>query len=892
MALVRRCARLLWIRSRFVNLHEKINKNHLPNEPNRGYVLHTNTQTRSNSQFETNISTLKPNAALDATNSSSDPLETSGGSYTDLKNIIDKKSRNITSEDEPFTLRLLESCRDMLPDADLESRRDLVLQAWNLVEKMARPPTTEHYNLLLRIYAKNSMHLNSEEFLRNMKSKPDRNTYQLLLNVAAEIGDYSQVLTIMAKIKDMGYPVNEETFNSLILAYSVNADVDGAQQVIVTMQAARIELGAATYCALARGFAAKGDSENLKRILSIGNLSTKQLMSVVKSLSNSQHGEHISEVMKYFPRGSSLRSNEIVCTIVELTHLGKAKDAFEIVNCLPVVDSPIDSDAAYADFFVHEMVKSETLAEEIMNICENLVSSEKHPTALLKATETALRLKKEDKALLAFETMQKRGVEIRPHFYWPLLINAASTKREVDLIRLIKHMIEHGVYLDDETLRDYAIPFLSTTDPLMIVRKLQDCGLKISNILTPLLAMLLNKGNLKRAITLTEKIKGKIDSPVVIKHLVRGYIVTKNAYGTATLLSNINSTTDQNGQFVLDLLAHERVTVTNEELADLVCALDKKNLRISRTAVDALQPRINRLKEPKDLQDTFKRLISQNFTSTDMTYAPIPHPRDMNAEELENHLADLSAKRMNTRGVLRRLVQTHCSKKNLNKAAEFADMFTSKGFEWTTGMISGMFNLYATNGVLDKAEIMYNELKTKHKRFKVDEYKIIDYATALVKNNELEKALEVLGEQDKVRSGPDTVRNCWRLLNAVAETRDSRNTNKFLDTLVRKGYCEIDNHILGTLVRTHLSDGDLKAAVEQFKECFTTYRKLPLIQELIRALVEACTNEPEYQKDLMDVLEMLKNIHGESSSNSQLFMALACTNKRKELHTFMKVRVY
>lgn len=895
MALIRRCAKLLWIRTKFPRLNEKYRTQilDLTNPNNLGYILQLQLQRRTNSRYESNKpsvnSRLETNTAHDP-DPSLDPDLPSGMCYADVRKILIENRRSLSSDDQSFGLRLLISCRDMLPDAGLQERRNLVKEAWNLVERLGQTLTVEHYNVLLSIYAKNLENLNAEGFLKGMKAEPNKDTYRLLLDAVAEIGDLGQVLTIMAKTKEMGYPINEATFNSLILAYSVNADVDGAQAVLNTMQAAMIEMSSATYCALARGFAAKGDLTNLRRILRSGNLNAKQLMLVVKSLSNSGHSEHIHHAMKHLQRGLDVRSHDVVCTIVELTHLGKAKDALEIINCISVPKTADNSTINFADFFLHELVKAETPTEEVFEICESLMASGKHSTSLLKVTEAALRLRKEDTALLAFKAMRNHDFEIRPHFYWPLLVNAASNKRESDVIRLIKHMIDNDVCLDDETLQNYMIPFLSTTDPLMIARKLQDCGIKISELLTPLLVALLNKGNLKGAVALTDKITGKIDKDVVIKSLLHGYIVTKNVKAAAKLLKNIDTSSEQNGNFLIDLLANQRVSVTNEEFASMVHAFDQKNLKISRTSAEALAPRISRLKESQNFLETFGRLTDPEMSTTpaaDYTY--IPHPRNMKAEELENHLADLTTKNMNTRGVLRRLVQTHCSQNNLKKAEEFAQMFTDKEFEWTTGMISGMFSLYAANNMLDQAESRYKELKTKHKEFKIDDHKIIDYATVLVNNHKMERALEVLSEQKNVRHGPETVRNCWRLLNAVAAAGDSKNAKKTLDLLINKGYCTINTHVLGPLIRTYLVNGDLQGAVTQFKECARIYRKLPLQQELIRAVVKTCTDKPEAQEQLMEILSSIKNIHGDAAANSQLFMALAATEKQIELHTLIKM---
>jgi hypothetical protein len=65
-------------------------------------------------------------------------------------------------------------------------------------------------------------------------------------------------------------------------------------------------------------------------------------------------------------------------------------------------------------------------------------------------------------------------------------------------------MRELKVTPDTDTLADYVLPHVSLDEPQMVVRKLQDYGLNISVVLTPLLAVLLKAGHIETAIKLCE----------------------------------------------------------------------------------------------------------------------------------------------------------------------------------------------------------------------------------------------------------------------------------------------------------------------------------------------------------------------------------------------------
>lgn len=52
----------------------------------------------------------------------------------------------------------------------------------------------------------------------------------------------------------------------------------------------------------------------------------------------------------------------------------------------------------------------------------------------------------------------------------------------------------------------------------------------------------------------------------------------------------------------------------------------------------------------------------------------------MNLEELEAHLIELKEKNMETRGVLRRLIQLHASKGNFERVRELRQLFFNSGY--------------------------------------------------------------------------------------------------------------------------------------------------------------------------------------------------------------------
>jgi hypothetical protein len=76
----------------------------------------------------------------------------------------------------------------------------------------------------------------------------------------------------------------------------------------------------------------------------------------------------------------------------------------------------------------------------------------------------------------------------------------------VGVFEILEHMKELGVTPDIDTLADYVLPRVSLADPQMAVRKLQDYGLSVSVVLSPVLAVLLKAGHIEKAVKLCEYI--------------------------------------------------------------------------------------------------------------------------------------------------------------------------------------------------------------------------------------------------------------------------------------------------------------------------------------------------------------------------------------------------
>lgn len=198
----------------------------------------------------------------------------------------------------------------------------------------------------------------------------------------------------------------------------------------------------------------------------------------------------------------------------------------------------------------------------------------------------------------------------------------------------------------------------------------------------------------------------------------------------------------------------------------------------------------------------------------------------MDVNDLENHLVELEAKEMETRGVLRRLIIEYCRLGNSKRITELMEKFSNCGYKESAGIKGVMLQTYIQNGHLNEALEVYDELILKHSQFAIDSHKIIDLGVLLVNNGKFEDAINIIEREGRtklnflciinesfnkisifrlIKGGKAIERNCWKLLTSIKEPK---NVKIAFDLLVSLGYCKASNIILGPLVKVHLNKYD------------------------------------------------------------------------------------
>ncbi|XP_075976120.1 leucine-rich PPR motif-containing protein, mitochondrial-like [Anticarsia gemmatalis] len=818
-------------------------------------------------------------------------------------------------------LLLIQCCGELMPDETPAARMMLVEEVWNTI----KPHTQfdiDHYNELLKVYIANNRTMTVSLFLEKMAPiKPNMTTYELILRALGEAGDLNQATEVISNMKSQGLPANEDIFNSLIICQGKAGKLENISEVFTMMKSLKIEASIDTYTALVRALA-----WNKKPTLALDKMREAEragllfmeshVMEIVKTFAAVGLYTHITQVLKFLPEETLSKpsiSPYMQSVTTQLVFQNQPIAALEIYKCLKVPSfGPNDDQGLHGRSLVRDCVKAAMPASVIGLITQELMSSGRNPIALQNAAEAALQLGKVPLALDMLGRMKQMGIPLRPHYFWPLLLHSSRSYGEKGIMNTLTTMMQMDVKPDYETIIEYTLPFVSFTSPQNLMKKFQETGLTVTTVLTPMMETLLKTGQVRSATELCELFKGKVDTERILQPLLRGYLMSSDVQSTVHTLEDITSKAmdpnkDWVGRFLCKFMQHKKVKEDISDLFELLKGLNNSSLKISTVAADYC---ISRLpdKYNQDTMEEFKEILvnltDERLIDDGVVFdQAMPHPKQMNEDSLRAHLSELEAKGMNTRGVLRKLLQQYCREGNLVAAREMANKCQKEGVFLSAGMKAAIFDLHVKLGELDLAEIALADLSKSSPNFTLDEFKVIDFATLMVYRKKMKQAVAMINEQSKKRNvvgGRGIAMNCWRLLDATAAQGTPAEVRTMFDLLVKLKYCKPNNALLGPLVRVHLKDNKLENAVKEFVRLSTKYGKTPLKHELLCHILHTMS-EGQSEDNFMNVekvngwmnklvqtvLETDRKVHGPGDVQLTLIAALADVNYKKTLRKIL-----
>ncbi|XP_017775589.1 PREDICTED: leucine-rich PPR motif-containing protein, mitochondrial isoform X2 [Nicrophorus vespilloides] len=796
-----------------------------------------------------------------------------GYSRPNLKQQINSFCALTKTNENEDPINLLWNCGHQSYNESLSERINKLQRVWRTLNTSE----LELCKAYLKVSMENEMSVDHKEFLTSLKCKPDEEILVLLLEAVCMKGDVQSAVDVLAEMKLAGVAVDERIFNALLLAHIIKGGMEHGRSVLKTMKTAHIEESENTKWMMLKGLA---QNNSLKEFVDVlGSMQKLQFnesrfFDLLTILGSRGHHLWINDFVDFIGVDSiskvTLSKLEPVC--VQLVHRKCPEAAFHIYKLL-INPENIKN---YGSNLLREMINAEIPIETVIEMSKSLIENELNPQALIDVTETALRKGLVKESLLLFRNLDT----VRPHFFWPLIKIRGGELGEAGAIEMMDEMQSLDVVLDYDTLEYYLLPYCDISNPNFFMQRVK---LKRKEILTPLVSLLLKQGNIKGARDMSQL--DAVDSARLLKPLSDAWKKHRESTLITEILQKICEcapvSSDHTGTFLLRCLKTCKTGDDYDDFFTLAETVRTKRLTVSSLASEDMTNNLKFYGAKCNCKDDLYKVLDKLIDIAKNESLHIEHPRDMGLEDLECHLQELTNKGMETRGVIRKMIQLHASKGNYKRVQELRDLFKESGYVETAGMKSSLLHVLVKSGELNLALEVYKDIKNSQEDFEIDSFKAIDLVTLLLQTGgNVYEAIDILKIEAKVnRTRGSLDRNCWKMLNQAQSPEDAL---KLFECIIESGYCQVNNMILGPIARSFLKQGDFKGAVEFYCKCTQEYKCTPLQMEMFLVLIEA------KEQDLINtVYEATIEVHGSYGTQISFASALAQKGLEKPLAKFL-----
>lgn len=806
------------------------------------------------------------------------------------------------------SLLLIRCCGSLVPEELPEVRNKLVQEIWDTLLKFNIPLDISHFNALLKVYLENEHKFSPTEFLSTLEQsgiEPNRVTYQRLISRYCHEGDIDGASKILEYMKEKQLPVNENVFNALIMGHARANDLESAHGVLGVMQGAGLEPSPETYMMLMVGYAEKGDIDGLNSVMkeceaAEVNLHNREYSEIILALAAKGHSEHVPQFIEKLEKMYGYQQDSMNM-IYRLLNVGCDEVAYQIFQTMTVPQNAEGESAPVGTFFIKQLIKSGMFSvATIIQYCQTLKGEGFNMYALERALQFALTLERPELALAISRVMLEDGAPVRSHYFWPVIMHYASRGEKEMLYNTVKEMLAMEIPLTLETCKDYIMPALldKGQDEEPVIVALKECGMHVPAIINGSIGHYINENDLVAAAQLLSRYRVKVTN-LMRRDLAEAYVKTKEALAAVAVLGQMihdgqkkeedageeipdseetparetgpaRSTQDVGGMFLMDVLMISRASNAVPYLVPLLEAMKNRGISISNDSSAAVQSRLG-----EHLTEEIIELLS-GLSSGDLTLQPLMRDAkplsQQSIDELEQRLTELEIKNQPRTFVLSQLLTNYARMKNIEKAEEAKQKLESLEFPFTAGHYALLIEMYAIEGQLEKAVSFYEEFKSREPDSKLNPFKVLRLATAMISKGQLEEAVKLLQENaptsNEEREDPSLNFISARLLNAALEQGHVTQVQHLFDILVEQNYAKPMAAMCGPLVRIHLANDNLVDALEAFEKICKEHRVTPLKHELTLACIKI-----EDTEKLQKIMDLSIDIHGEMNSLYDLVFA-------------------
>lgn len=804
-------------------------------------------------------------------------------SKKELEDVF-KEIKHLKHATSTQSLMIIRCCGNLVPEESPEVRTNLVKEIWATLEKIGVPLDISHYNALLRVYLENEHKFLPTEFLADLQSKgvePNRVTYQRLIAAYCQRGDIEGATQILEFMKQKQMPVNESVFNALINGHFQADDVESAVGILSVMKQANIVPSAETYTVLMCGYAKGGDIGSIKELLAQCEaqdlvISNKDILEVMYTLAVNNHTDlidQLAENINHVPGYNQDAKNVILRLIVR----GKETGALKILRTMKPA-STIEGEALpTGNFLIKQMVKCNRPIENIVTVCKELKASGENENAIATATEAALIAGNPDLSRQLLSTL-KEEQEVCQHYYWPVLVQYGNTGNVKGMMEtLVQIVTEVGQPVQGETLRDYVAPYLPEGEEGVFI--MRQGGVPLASAAAAMVGHLLQKNKIKPAARIALQFRAKYSSVQLCRSAVTAFIQTNDLDSFITLVRVISDSEkeDDDGssadKIILDAVHMLGRSRTAEKVKSILEGYLEAGIGISSETAEQIQNILAGKELTQEISSLLSKLTSPDLIPIDLNRPELPRRQvEKDESSILQALNVATLKGENTQGLRKQLLNHYCIIKDLAKAEQLMKELEQGDFEFSSGSLVLIMDLYAHHEKLSEALQYYDRLFKGNPDALIDPAKILRLAALMMKTGMIQEATNLL-EKHKIDpesdfKGFNSTSAGWRLLNSIAETKDVDTLKKVFNLLIENKYVEVNNIILGPLIKVHLLRDDIDSALNEFEECCRKYRATPWKNELACKLIQK-----EDPIALQRLTDLSTEIHGEINSLYDLVLS-------------------
>lgn len=674
--------------------------------------------------------------------------------------------------------------------------------------------------------------------------------------------------------------------------------MDSARSIINVMVQAGLEPSADSYTTLLCGFASKGDIDTITKLF--GECESKEIflldkdyLDIIYALATNGHDEHVPAILSKVRKAVGY-NQDAVNVILRLINKGQEKSAFLILKSMPRGTKEDGSPQPTGHFFIKQLVKAERPLEIILNYCTMLQKEEMYDRAVLLAAETSLQLGNEKLAYPLLEHLQKEGQQIRQHFFWPLILSKADDPSGREIINVLRKMQEFNFTPNNETVREYVIPNLrgNTSEILALLR---DANISVGSAAASLAISLLQRNKIDEAAAIATTVPAYYNPEMIKRALTASFYKTNDLQSYISIIRAVYDNSERRpvrnkqesdeeestekddklevvGSFILDLTSN-RIKFT-ENIEPVLKELVNQGLGISSSAAEKIEDKLGE-KMTDQISDLLGKLTSGELNPIPLDRKPPSYTpsHQMNIAQLERLIHNLSTKNQDTKGLKRQLLTLYYRAKDLEKTEKLLEDLKQTDFVFTSGIYAQLLDLYSCHDNLDKAMEYYEKTKEKEgDKFVLDNSKIIRLSQLFFKNNRYEEGFSILENTPRDKKQEEKTFTysslVWRFLNSLADEGKVEELERLFDTLVKKEYIEVNNVLLGPLIKVNLVRKDVESALNKFQWCVDNFKATPWKNELACQLIQA-----EDAEKLQKLTDLSTSVHGEVNSLYDLVFA-------------------